>query len=330
MLVLPLTSAPDFCAKKIILAIIIMDSNTRARSYCFTINNWELDDLQQIWDLDCFFIIGYEVGKCGTPHLQGYLHFNSCMRFTTLHKRLPRAHLEVAKGSYQQNLAYCSKDGDFDTSLDYALRAHHQPPQQGKRSDMTDIATMIFQKKSALEIMEEHPGSYIRYQRSIKEAISMVMPERTIRPHVGWIYGPTGSGKTYYAKTYDPPCYFKNGTKWWEGYHQQKTIIIDDFNSSNWDFRDLLRLLDENVYQGEIKGGHVQVNSPNIFITCDRPPHEVFKKLTKHELSQLLRRLHDIIFIPQFQASPIFKMYSNYIECPKLQTVDIVALTDEN
>ena len=83
---------------------------------CFTLNNYsceEFEKLKIICDKCDVFIIGKEKGKCGTPHLQGYVEFKSGKRLTTLKNYNGRCHWEKAKGDRLSNYKYCSKEGDF-------------------------------------------------------------------------------------------------------------------------------------------------------------------------------------------------------------------------
>lgn len=64
-----------------------------------------------------------ERGENGTPHFQGYVQFNDKMSLSKMKALggLERAHLEVAKGKWQDNKKYCSKDegrldGPFEVS----------------------------------------------------------------------------------------------------------------------------------------------------------------------------------------------------------------------
>jgi len=43
-------------------------------------------------------VFGFEVGKKGTPHIQGYLYHNDRISMKQLKKSIPRAHLEKGKG----------------------------------------------------------------------------------------------------------------------------------------------------------------------------------------------------------------------------------------
>lgn len=85
-----------------------------SRSWCFTINNDDYDDFMEIvrtpFKYCCF---GFEIGKKGTEHIQGYMQFDQPKTLKTVSGYLKTAHLEVAKGTPEQNISYCSKAGDF-------------------------------------------------------------------------------------------------------------------------------------------------------------------------------------------------------------------------
>ena len=87
------------------------------RRVCFTLNNYTNTEIQHIVSVSeqrgYLYCIGKEVGECGTPHLQGYLEFKSPKTFNTVKGVVGvRAHLEKARGTRAQNLAYCTKEGD--------------------------------------------------------------------------------------------------------------------------------------------------------------------------------------------------------------------------
>lgn len=90
-------------------------SNSQGKRWAFTFNNYKCDDWDVVLDIltkiTTNFIMAKEVGKEGTPHIQGYAEFKSNKRLSTLKKVLPRTiHWERAKGNRQQNIDYCSKD----------------------------------------------------------------------------------------------------------------------------------------------------------------------------------------------------------------------------
>lgn len=93
------------------------------RKYCFTLNNYTPQNIIDIklWmtkKTGCKFVFGEEVGEqSGTPHLQGFVQFKNQVRWSTLKKLMPRAHIEAARGSMKENYDYCSKDGRIHTNL---------------------------------------------------------------------------------------------------------------------------------------------------------------------------------------------------------------------
>jgi len=110
--------------------ICASDGNTKAsrsrmipsKYWCFTWNNYNNDDIidfEHICDqYHIKYIFGKEVGANGTPHLQGYIESPTKIRPIEKLKLSKRIHWEMRKGSKQQNITYCSKEGDFKTSFD--------------------------------------------------------------------------------------------------------------------------------------------------------------------------------------------------------------------
>lgn len=87
---------------------------SKSRSYSFTINNYTMDDFARIlWlsDNSRYLVVGFE--KVKTEHMQCYVYFLNACRISTLKQYVPRAHIEVSKGSPQQNYEYCTKDGEY-------------------------------------------------------------------------------------------------------------------------------------------------------------------------------------------------------------------------
>lgn len=115
-----------------------MTKEKRSRAWCFTINNDTFNDLQLILEMEFrYMIFGFETGsKKGTQHIQGYVYYDNARTFQQVRKLFStlnpdfdpyddytnttnnteyicRAHLEIAKGTTEQNMDYTSKDGDF-------------------------------------------------------------------------------------------------------------------------------------------------------------------------------------------------------------------------
>lgn len=267
------------------------------RAYVFTINNYSAEDVQMCKDIVCDYIIfGKEIAPTtGTPHLQGYIVMPSQRTYggmikNTFKKRASYIAHEYENSSAAHNETYCSKDAtDVYTS-------GLIPPGKGARTDIWQIKKMIDEGAIMLDLMNANFELTVRCERGFKSYMNMLLPARTTRPVVYWVCGPTGAGKTEYAKRLGESYYIKNNSKYWDNYTQQDVIILDDFEKEFMNFRELLRLLDKNVFIAEVKYGTVNINSPYIVISCDRPP-ECFWSGT--DLTQIERRLCKVICIPK-------------------------------
>lgn len=94
------------------------DSKSSGRCWCLTIPNYtdtEYDSLLVYFASDKvrYGIVGKELGSTGFPHLQVYLVYHNSVRFSAVKKVFPRAHIEKAKGTAEQNIEYCKKEGNF-------------------------------------------------------------------------------------------------------------------------------------------------------------------------------------------------------------------------
>lgn len=91
----------------------------RTRRWVFTLNNPEVSK-EELRDMIVdrastrYLVIGEEVAPTtGTIHYQGFVEYENAATFSQLKERIPKAHIERAKGSNQQNKAYCTKDNNF-------------------------------------------------------------------------------------------------------------------------------------------------------------------------------------------------------------------------
>ena len=94
-----------------------MNTKARYRSFAWTLNNYTNEDICYLNEYSYLFnylVYGKEVGKNGTPHLQGYCYFKNAKSFTAAKAALPgQPHIEVCHHSPQQNADYCKKGDDF-------------------------------------------------------------------------------------------------------------------------------------------------------------------------------------------------------------------------
>lgn len=278
----------------------------RSRSFVFTINNYTIEDLKVfqssvIKNQSSYYILGFEIGEKGTPHIQGYIHFYNAKTFIQLKKIITRGHIEITHGSIQENIAYCSKDNHY---VEYG-----EHPQPGIRNDLKNIKEKVMNHTPINDIIRDDIEN-LQQLKFMETMLRYQQPKERIKPKVMWYYGGTGVGKTKeaieYANNINEEYYISmKNLNWWDGYIGQKVVIIDDFRKDFCTFHELLRILDRYPYRVNIKGSSMWFEPEHIIITSCYKPDEVYD--TREDIGQLLRRV-DIVRL--FKGN---KKYIDYI-----------------
>lgn len=228
-------------------------------------------------------MLGYEVGKNNTPHIQGYVMFKNQVRFDSIKSQLPKAHIEACKGSADDNIKYCTKGGKFEEFGDR--------PRQGKRNDIDIVRDICKEAQPMRKICEV--ATSLQSIKIAEKLLTYNERKRNWKPEVLWFYGKSGTGKT--RKAFDileDPWVSDRSLKWWSGYDAHENVIIDDFRADFCTFHELLRILDRYPYTIEFKGGHRQLLAKRIIITSCYHPANVYS--TREDIDQLLRRIDNI------------------------------------
>lgn len=277
-------------------------ANIRAKRFCFTLNNYTEEEelcIQHLPDIE-FLIYGHErAPSTGTPHLQGFICFTERKYATWIKNNVTsRIHLEVARGSVQDNIQYCSKGDNIFMSGDPPYDQHERGAQAQKRK--WDEAKAAAQRGDFDEIPSD---LWIKYRRSFEQEyqdmkLDMIDDlDEDLPDHFLWIYGATGTGKSYMARQIaslieprEKP-FLKLVNKWWTGYRGQKVVIIEEMQPDlppplvgmlkNW--------LDRYSFACETKGGQFSsIRPPYIIITSNYHPEEIFPP---RDLPAMLRRM---------------------------------------
>lgn len=271
------------------------------KNWCFTINNPVLtpDQLLDILSPNASFVIFQkEVGEQGTPHYQGYCQFSTKKRLNTLRALVAGAHWSPARGTAEQNRTYCSKpEGRVDGPFTFGAIT-----KQGCRKDIEEYRDAILEGKTDLQLLEDYATQTCLYPRFIAFVRAQTVKPRNEKPTVQCFYGASGTGKTRdaYSSTEREKVFLVSRPDsgrplWWDGYSPSwhTTIIIDDFYGwIPWSY--LLQLIDRYPFKVEIKGGKLEFNSPNIYLTSNQHPKEWYKNVPNNDLTPLLRRIDTI------------------------------------
>lgn len=250
-----------------------------------------IDKIKSLPDtFECnYYIYGKETGESGTPHLQGYVELASRVTFNKLSKYLNGFHIESRKGTSQQAIQYCSKDGEVEI--------FGTPKSPGQRTDLHTLRNLL-QETPSIKSLLDNDDFQINYQslRFAEHLLKYYDKARDYKPTVTWIHGPSGAGKTRAAVAALPGAYFKsNGSgKWWPGYDGEEDIIIDDCESYNYPAKYILGIMDRYPFTVEGKGGTRQFRGRNIYITSLGAPDIEYPGSPAYT-KQFARRIDNLI-----------------------------------
>lgn len=272
--------------------------------WMFTLNNYTREDIRSIKALCAarvhkivYLVFGKEVGEKGTPHLQGYVHFEGRKRMSTVRKMFVdhahSAHLEAMRGTPQQASDYCKKDGD---AWEFGELPEHEP---GKRNDLIDIKAKIEGGATTDDIgrTDEHFGNYVRYHRGIREFESSLAGPRTHKSQAVVFFGDPGTFKSYAASRFQDSYEVvrptgKNQPVWFDGYNPRlhTTVCFDDFYG--WmPFHNLLQLCDRYQCRVQAKGHTKQFRPAFVVFTSNSHPSQWYKSGPGINYVALERRL---------------------------------------
>lgn len=268
---------------------------TRNRAFSLTFNN-EIEENLLRFELYCtpdkvtYAIYGgiEFAPDTGHRHVHGYIYHKNAIRISSLRRAFQGAHIEVAKGTAEQNERYCCKE--HPAQFVFGVQ-----PRQGRRTDYERIRSELRAGRRTGHVLEEctsYPA--IRYAQTY--ATILQLRPRKFKPVVYWFFGPTGTGKTrrvYEMAGEDLWSSCLGDAGWFDGYSGQESALFDDFRPTQYKFSHFLRLLDRYPLRVPIKGGFSEWRPTTIFVTCPNSPEYTYN-VPEESIAQLLRRI-DVI-----------------------------------
>lgn len=262
------------------------------RNVCFTINNPQPQEIEilKMWPQVTYIVMGDEIcPKTLTPHIQGYLELKTVVLGSTIKNKMPRAHIEQRFGTAQQASDYCKKEGRFLEAGVISL--------QGQRNDLIALADDILAGYNMRRVACERPDMFIKYNRGIMAFHALIQKPRAEKPKVIVFYGKSGSGKTRLAKSRmtDKESYTWSPAQgqWFDGYMGEKTVLFDEFRGQ-LPFGQILSLLDRYDTKVQYKGGMIEFQAIEIFMTSPSHPKDWYQTVGNDRIDQLLRRIDEI------------------------------------
>lgn len=279
---------------------------SRARGWCITTFNtdeWELATANNtrlpegaiygVWQL--------ERTRSGRRHYQLYLYFKNPITLLGAKERdgLQSAHLAIARGTAQENRDYCTKE---DTRIGGPWEIGVMP-QQGKRTDLHELAADIKEAKGDLASViqkETNAAMLIRYSKGAQAYAALCRETQAERPlpFVVYIWGPTEVGKSTLAFAMarggdGSHTYVSRFHANWsfDGYNNEPLIIFEEFDG-RYPITQLLGVLDTKPYQLQQRGTTTPLLASYFIFTSNLPPDACYPYGTPHH-EAWMRRIND-------------------------------------
>lgn len=258
----------------------------KSKNFQLTLNDITVFD--KVWEYltnraNCNYAIACkeQAPSTGHEHIHIYVQYSNAVALSL--KKCYGAHIEVCRGSAEQNVAYIKKDGNIIAEFGELKKwGGRRIPTIGEVKNMTD------------EQISELPCNLINCVKKIKNEIK---GERFWKPvHVEWHYGRTGTGKSRSAfEAGAEPVEYHNGffTDWGNA----KVIVLEEMRGQI-PYPELLKLLDDyhNYYKVNIKGGYKYVDLDSVYITSPKTPRECYPKQDERDsIQQLERRIDKMV-----------------------------------
>lgn len=234
-----------------------MSKVKQSRKYLITINNPQKHDLghdeikkRLLLSNPIYFCLTDEIGENGTYHTHVFVFFRSPIRWSTIKKRFPEAHLDISYGSVRENVDYLTKNGKWaetkkaetrlpDTFEDYG----EIPPERNEQyPEMIGIINDLEAGKTTTDIIKKHPNLALRTGKinELRETLRSDTYSGIKRQvEVIYLYSANNVELIDYVYNRHPAkdiCrmtnYGKNGVTNFDCYRGQKIIVFDSFRSS--------------------------------------------------------------------------------------------------
>lgn len=272
---------------------------SKSARWCFTVNNpgpWlpVFDDTA----MD-YIVFQHEVGAAGaTPHIQGYVRFKIRKALSAAKALIAdTAHMEIARGSEEQNRAYCTKADTRMPDTEFHEAGHYDGTkgQQGSRTDIAAVATALAQGQSLKTVALQNPAVFMKYPSGMQALSLLAQSPPLIRDvHVTVLWGPTGTGKSHRAMTSFPDAYvvrYSGARSPWDQYNNETTVIFEEFDPADVPPHQLNSLLDKWKLTLPCRYNNKFAYYTHVIILTNVDPAHWYPMFPQLQRDALLRRL---------------------------------------
>lgn len=256
-----------------------------------------------------------EIGnETHTLHTHIYIYRNGPIRQSALKNKFPSAHLEICKGSSQENRDYIRKEGKYsktdkaETNLTETFEEFGEMPieRQGSRGDLADLLDAVKEGKSTAEIIEDNPNLIFRVDE-IGKARQIFKGEKYRTKFrdltISYIWGDTETRKTSYIYEtygYDNVYRVTDYSHPFDDYDSEDVIVFEEFRS-DLPCKNMLKYLEGYPLTLPARFYNRIACFTKVFIVSNIPLSEQYPNLQREEPSTFKAFLRRIKFVAHKQ-----------------------------
>lgn len=225
----------------------------------------------------------------GKFHLQGFAQTAKRVRLNSLKKLSNRAHWEHAREP-EAARKYAMKEASR-VEGPWELGEWRGP---GPKKTLEDVCKLVIEGKSDYEISQIAPMHFVRHYKGIRElriAAKIQGNARDWEPEIWVLFGPSRSGKSWFARANWPDAYWKPRGPWWDGYCGEETVVLDDFKGGWFSLTDCQQLLDRYPLRVQTKGGTTPMLARRYVLTSNKSPDKWYAD--EDEAGTIMGRITD-------------------------------------
>jgi len=238
--------------------------------------------------------------ETGNIHLQGFAQAWDKMRLAQWRDLFPNIHMEPMMGTFRENRAYCSKEGQL-------VEFGEKPNENGIKTTIINFKRKIDAGEQVLDIAdsEDYFPTFLQYRNGFKEYASYKRHKRLRKdrtePEVYVRIGPPGTGKTRWMDEQfglDGWNFAPDNTgKWFDGCDCD-VVLFDDVSVDAIPPLDTFKkLLDRYGSKQPTKGGYLWWHPKVIVLTSNSHPKDWWPNATAFDFGAIERRIKEIVVV---------------------------------
>lgn len=274
----------------------------------------------------CYFCMADEVGENGTYHTHIYFLCNTSIRFSTVKKLFPFAHIDPGRGTSKDIRDYILKTGKWastkkaDTTVEGTFEEWGELPSESKEKSpvMHQVRQEFLDGMTVADIVYYHPNLSLRIsqlevlrQTLLSEKYSKEFRNVTVT----YVFGKTGTGKTsgiYASHEIQDICRitsYKGDRILFDSYSGQSVLVLEEFRGQIA-LAELLSILDKYPLMLPARYHDKVACYTTVYLVSNVSLYSLYPTEQKYEVETWYALLRRISVIREYKSIGLYDEYS--------------------